>query len=125
MFGRAKKSTEPAPELRCSFCNKSAQDVRKLIAGPTVHICDECVDVCVRIIADDRVAAASSKRHEAMSGSTPPARWPPSDAWCAFCGEIAQLENALLIEDRTLLCERCVASVAMAASEARKGSEPK
>ncbi len=40
--------------LRCSFCNKDQNDVRKLIAGPTVFICDECVDVCNDIIADDR-----------------------------------------------------------------------
>ena len=39
--------------LRCSFCNKYQNDVRKLIAGPTVFICDECVEVCNDIIADD------------------------------------------------------------------------
>src|SRR6188508_813263 len=38
--------------LRCSFCNKDQNDVRKLIAGPTVFICDECVEVCNDIIAD-------------------------------------------------------------------------
>src|SRR5678809_1141548 len=40
--------------LRCSFCNKSQRDVRKLIAGPTVYICDECVDICLDIIAEER-----------------------------------------------------------------------
>jgi ATP-dependent Clp protease ATP-binding subunit ClpX len=39
--------------LRCSFCNKDQAVVRKLIAGPTVYICDECVDVCNDILADD------------------------------------------------------------------------
>jgi ATP-dependent Clp protease ATP-binding subunit ClpX len=48
----AKKSSEPEI-LRCSFCNKDQNDVRKLIAGPTVFICDECVEVCNDIIADD------------------------------------------------------------------------
>ena len=47
-----KKSGEPKI-LRCSFCNKDQNDVRKLIAGPTVFICDECVEVCNDIIADD------------------------------------------------------------------------
>ncbi len=46
--------------LRCSFCNKSQNDVKKLIAGPTVFICDECVDVCNEIISDDISAEASS-----------------------------------------------------------------
>ena len=40
--------------LRCSFCNKSQNDVRKLIAGPTVFICNECVAVCQDIIDEDR-----------------------------------------------------------------------
>ena len=40
--------------LRCSFCNKSQNDVRKLIAGPTVFICDECVAVCQDIIDEDQ-----------------------------------------------------------------------
>ena len=48
----AKKNTDNEI-LRCSFCNKDQNDVRKLIAGPTVFICDECVDVCNDIIADD------------------------------------------------------------------------
>ena len=40
--------------LRCSFCNKSQREVEKLIAGPTVYICNECVDICLDIIADGR-----------------------------------------------------------------------
>ncbi len=47
------KKAASGETLRCSFCNKDQNDVRKLIAGPTVFICDECVDVCNDIIADD------------------------------------------------------------------------
>ena len=47
-----KKSIE-SEALHCSFCNKDQNDVRKLIAGPTVFICDECVEVCNDIIADE------------------------------------------------------------------------
>ena len=46
--------------LHCSFCNKSQNDVKKLIAGPTVFICDECVDVCNEIISDDMTVESSS-----------------------------------------------------------------
>ncbi len=49
----ARKKGEGDP-LRCSFCNKNQRDVRKLIAGPTVYICDECVDICLDIIAEER-----------------------------------------------------------------------
>jgi ATP-dependent Clp protease ATP-binding subunit ClpX len=48
--------------LRCSFCNKDQNDVRKLIAGPTVFICDECVEVCNDIIADDNRFEARGPR---------------------------------------------------------------
>jgi ATP-dependent Clp protease ATP-binding subunit ClpX len=37
----------------CSFCGKSQQEVRKLIAGPTVFICSECVGLCMDIIGED------------------------------------------------------------------------
>jgi len=47
--------------LRCSFCGKSQHEVRKLIAGPTVYICNECVEVCLDIIAEDRVHEAKSR----------------------------------------------------------------
>ena len=39
--------------LRCSFCGKSQNEVKKLIAGPTVYICNECIDICIEIISDD------------------------------------------------------------------------
>jgi len=57
-----KKAGAEGEVLRCSFCNKDQNDVRKLIAGPTVFICDECVDVCNDIIADDRRAEGKAAR---------------------------------------------------------------
>lgn len=39
--------------LVCSFCGKSQREVKKLIAGPTVHICDECIELCNDIIAEE------------------------------------------------------------------------
>jgi ATP-dependent Clp protease ATP-binding subunit ClpX len=39
--------------LRCSFCSKTQNEVKKLIAGPTVYICNECIDICNEIINDD------------------------------------------------------------------------
>ena len=41
------------PTLSCSFCGKSQKEVRKLIAGPTVYICDECISLCNDIIAEE------------------------------------------------------------------------
>ena len=47
------EKTEDQSPLCCSFCGKSQHDVRKLIAGPTVFICDECVDLCMEIIQEE------------------------------------------------------------------------
>src|SRR4249920_951059 len=49
----ASRTREGGGTLKCSFCGKSQNDVRKLIAGPTVYICDECIDLCNDIIADE------------------------------------------------------------------------
>ena len=39
--------------LTCSFCGKAQKEVKKLIAGPTVYICDECIGLCNDIIAEE------------------------------------------------------------------------
>jgi len=48
--------------LYCSFCGKSQHEVRKLIAGPTVFICDECVELCMDIIREDHKSAIAKSR---------------------------------------------------------------
>ena len=47
--------------LFCSFCGKSQHEVRKLIAGPTVFICDECVELCMDIIKEENKTVSTSK----------------------------------------------------------------
>ena len=47
------KPIKQGGKLQCSFCGKSQDDVRKLIAGPTVYICDECIELCNDIIAEE------------------------------------------------------------------------
>ncbi|MBX7097363.1 MAG: ATP-dependent Clp protease ATP-binding subunit ClpX [Myxococcaceae bacterium] len=47
------KKNEHSVNLSCSFCGKSQREVRKLIAGPTVYICDECIKLCNDIIAEE------------------------------------------------------------------------
>jgi ATP-dependent Clp protease ATP-binding subunit ClpX len=53
-----KKSADDSKSLHCSFCNKSQNEVRKLIAGPSVFICDECVDLCNDIIREEMESTA-------------------------------------------------------------------
>ena len=70
--------------LKCSFCGKSQENVRKLIAGPGVYICNECVDLCNEILLDEDSTVEStaestsssqykriySKRYSEKSGSS-------------------------------------------------------
>ncbi|MEG2049328.1 MAG: AAA family ATPase, partial [Comamonas sp.] len=48
-----KKGTSSEKNLYCTFCGKSQHEVKKLIAGPSVFICDECIDLCNEIIRDE------------------------------------------------------------------------
>ena len=51
-------------KVRCSFCGKSQQQVRKLIAGPNgAYICDECVEICAEII-DEELEEAGPREHK-------------------------------------------------------------
>jgi ATP-dependent Clp protease ATP-binding subunit ClpX len=61
---RQGRSGESGKILYCSFCGKSQHEVRKLIAGPSVFICDECVELCNDIIREElEEKAASSRSH--------------------------------------------------------------
>lgn len=57
-------STEEPAKIFCSFCGKSQDEVRKIIAGPSVYICDECIDLCNDILAEDTDAADTTVSHE-------------------------------------------------------------
>lgn len=55
------ESKSPKPTMYCSFCAKSQHDVRKLIAGPSSFICDECVELCMQIIIEQNIKARAVK----------------------------------------------------------------
>jgi ATP-dependent Clp protease ATP-binding subunit ClpX len=60
------KKKEDGSNLACSFCGKSQREVKKLIAGPTVYICDECIELCNDIIAEE-----STREGEHATSSVP------------------------------------------------------
>ena len=57
-----KKGSSSEKTLYCSFCGKSQHEVKKLIAGPSVFICDECIDLCNEIIRDELPTGDESAR---------------------------------------------------------------
>ena len=56
-----KKGSSSEKTLYCSFCGKSQHEVKKLIAGPSVFICDECIDLCNEIIRDELPAGEEAR----------------------------------------------------------------
>jgi ATP-dependent Clp protease ATP-binding subunit ClpX len=60
----SRRDSESFGNLVCSFCGKSQREVKKLIAGPTVHICDECIELCNDIIKEE------AAKEETRGGST-------------------------------------------------------
>ena len=58
------KKREDGASLSCSFCGKSQKEVRKLIAVPTVYICDECIELCNDIIAEEYGKEESPEERE-------------------------------------------------------------
>ena len=53
------RASDTGEQLLCSFCGKTQRQVRKLIAGPGVYICDECIDLCTEIIEEELKAPTS------------------------------------------------------------------
>jgi hypothetical protein len=107
--------TAKEPEiLRCSFCNKDQNDVRKLIAGPTVFICDECVGVCNDIIADDArlTLPQGQQAHEPPVSEIARATATTGLALkCALCGMPTLVEEGVAVEHRGVLCAGCVQAI--------------
>ena len=46
--------------MRCSFCGKGKNDVAKLIAGPQVYICNQCINICIEVVIDDALVNQAS-----------------------------------------------------------------
>jgi ATP-dependent protease Clp ATPase subunit len=75
---RRVSSTATAEALRCSFCGKSETEVLKLVAGPGVFICNECVGLCNHILAQQADMKRGQRGRPASAKSKPP---PTLKAW--------------------------------------------
>ena len=81
--------------MNCSFCHKPQDKVKRIITGPSVAICDECVDVCDEILLDP------------VAGVGNPDLAPASR--CALC--CARNEDLVTVGDRGVLCADCIDAV--------------
>jgi uncharacterized protein (TIGR02246 family) len=107
IFGKKKdpSSQSRARALRCSFCNKSQYDVKKLIAGPRVQICDECVDICLDIVSAEKKRSIVEGRIEPVGRA-----WPPAGPLllCGLCRTATTLDQSLVVPERGIVCAGCV-----------------
>ena len=88
---------------RCSFCNKSQRDVLKLVAGPLVNICNECVAICTSLVAEDEKAHLQ----KALASGDALA--------CLLCGKVKASADLLHLPNRGPVCFVCVAMIKVAA----------
>jgi hypothetical protein len=106
------------PLLRCSFCNKSQREVAKIVAGPRVNICSECVEICRDVLDRDVKNAfgpdpgpeAVQRGEDLISGK--------NAIRCALCSAIRPLSESIQVPFRGWLCKPC----ALAAGEVTRGS---
>jgi hypothetical protein len=96
-------------ELRnCSFCGKSQDEVRKLIAGQDVHICDECVDLCNDIIAEECERDAPEEAAAAGPSASDPLV--PSSK-CIVCCLPKDLTDLLILPNVGFVCCSCADAI--------------
>jgi ClpX C4-type zinc finger len=88
--------------LKCSFCGKSRSQVRKLIAGPGVCICNECIDKTGRVIATGEVAATPLSAVTSVGEDAITAK-------CSFCGKRRHQVSGLAAVARVAICTECLA----------------
>ncbi len=104
-FFRRKPRLPEQTDLFCSFCGKRQRDVFKLIAGPSVFICDRCIDICNQIIAEDRAMAARVQ------------------GLCSLCQREAAPDRSLTTPGK-VICPDCLAEIRrfLASSEEAPGT---
>ena len=94
--------------FRCSFCNKSQKEVSRLIPGPSVYICNECVDICIEIIADDALSQAQQSMHTPVQEHD---NISVAGGPCSMCYVLTPANQCLLIPERGQLCPACLEAI--------------
>src|SRR5437899_2506320 len=94
------KKHEGHEQVACSFCLKGQDRVRKLIAGPSVYICDECIDLCNDIIAEESPEDSSNAGELASVASH-----------CMVCRLPKPAGEVLAILDAGFVCHSCADTI--------------
>ena len=92
--------------LTCSFCGKNQQEVRKLIAGPSVHICGECVDLCNDILTEEVDADAGTS-----AKSETDAKQSRKERLCGICMEPRETDELIFLPHAAYMCAGCLEDI--------------
>jgi hypothetical protein len=112
--------SKDADDFQCSFCKKPRDQVRKIIAGESANICDECVEVCNDIIADDSRfvdATGTPVIDPAPEGVAVVPAINGLAVRCSLCHMPVPIEHVLPIEHRGALCPGCVGEIEAAIAD--------
>jgi hypothetical protein len=85
--------------VTCSFCGKNQQEVRKVIAGPSVHICNECVNLCDEILVKENVKEAAS----AVQST--------EERLCGICMEPRETDELIFLPHAAYMCAGCLEDI--------------
>lgn len=89
--------------LTCSFCGKNQNEVGKLIAGPSVQICNECVRVCDEILTKEKVAESETKL-KATAGAA-------EERLCGICMEARETDELIFLPHAAYMCAGCLEDI--------------
>jgi hypothetical protein len=98
------KSNDEAKHAACSFCGKDQTEVRKLVAGPSVHICDECVELCSNIITEE---TDGGEKFEAKSAKAKA----KENRLCGICMEPRETDELIFLPHAAYMCAGCLEDI--------------
>jgi ClpX C4-type zinc finger len=100
----AVRKGERGPVLKCSFCGKQQEQVMKLIAGPGVYICNECVNKADEVIATGKSVVTPLSAMKPVGDDQDGLR-----VKCSFCGKRRHQASGLVVTGRVAVCTECLA----------------
>jgi hypothetical protein len=106
IFGRRASRQTESSARRCSFCNRTARKVPRLIAGPKIYICSDCVATCQDILVENRILERGSAADEEARNRE---RIEIGQAlFCALCDNLIDLISMVQVPYRGWICRACL-----------------
>jgi late competence protein required for DNA uptake (superfamily II DNA/RNA helicase) len=93
------KFADAEKPLTCSFCGKNQNEVRKLIAGLSVHICDECIGLCGEILVKENIKPAEITADES------------EERLCGICMEQRESDELIFLPHAAYMCASCLEDI--------------